>query len=175
MKPKYIQILGSILSLLYGGFIAFLYLAAPASLSEIPQAARSTVEGVTTTGQVIAGTYEINRAEFNSGLGDFGNENYVGARLHFDKADPAKRDAATQFYIAYSHYRQGWGRVTNDDAQFKSALEVLKTVDAIDKNFRSTDSDLKLPTTAELRNELEEGMRVTSDDFNPLRLIRERK
>lgn len=175
VKTKYIQILGSSLSLFYGAFIAFLYLTAPASLSEIPQAARKTIENATTTGQVITGTYEINRAEFNAGLADFRNENYVAARLHFDKADPAKRDATTQFYIAYSHYRQGWGRVSNDDAQFKSALDVLKTVDAIDRNFRATDPDLKLPTTAELRNELEEGMRITADDFNPLKVLRERK
>lgn len=175
MKAKYIQMLGSVLTLLYGGLTAFLYLAAPTSLSDIPQAARSTVESVTTTGKVMTGTYEINRAEFNSALADFRNENYISARLHFERADPGKRDAATQFYTAYSHYRQGWGRVTNDDAQFKAALDALKTVDSIDKNFRSTDPDLKLPTTAELRNELEEGLRVTADDFNPLRVIGERK
>jgi hypothetical protein len=175
VKPKYIQIIGTTLTLFYGAFVAFLYLAAPASIAEIPQAARNTIQTVTTTGQVVTGTYEINRAELNLGLADFHNENYVSARLHFDKADPAKRDAAIQFYIADSYYRQGWGRVTNDDAYFKSALDALKIVDSIDKNFRSTDADLKLPTTAELRNELEEGMRVTADDFNPLRIVRERK
>ncbi len=175
MKPKYIQIAGTVLALLYGVFVAFLYMAAPTSISEIPQAALSTLDSVATTGRVVSGTYEINKAEFNSALADFRNANYTSARLHFERADPAKRDAATQFYIAYSHYRQAWGRLSNDDAQFRSALEVLKTVDSIDKDFRSADPDLKLPTTAELRNELEEGLRVTADDFNPLRIVRERK
>ena len=32
-----------------------------------------------------------------------------------DRADPARRDAPTQFYIAYSFYREGWGRVYSDD------------------------------------------------------------
>jgi len=39
----------------------------------------------------------------------------------------------------------------------------------------SKDADLKLKTAAELRNEFEEGLKVTADDFNPLRLVRERK
>lgn len=175
MKPKLIQVIGTLMTLIYGAFVAFLYVAAPASILEIPQAARNTVDSVTTAGRVVSGTYEVNKAEFNLGLADFRNENYVSARIHFDRADPAKRDAATQFYIAYSHYRQGWGRLSNDDAQFRSALEVLQAVDSIDRNFRSTDPDLKLPTAAELRNELEEGLRVTADDFNPLRIVRERK
>jgi len=45
----------------------------------------------------------------------------------------------------------------------------------IDRDFRSDDANLQLRTPAELRNELEEGMKVTADDFNPLRLVRERK
>ena len=32
-----------------------------------------------------------------------------------------------------------------------------------------------LATAAELKNELEEGLVVTADDFNPLKLVRERK
>jgi len=41
--------------------------------------------------------------------------------------------------------------------------------------FTSDDTDLKLKTPAALLNELEEGLRVTSDDFNPLRAMDERK
>jgi hypothetical protein len=85
------------------------------------------------------------------------------------------RDAATQFYIAYSYYRQGWRRVTNDDALFKQGLETLVRVNSIDPNFRSDDPNLQLKTPAELRHELEEGLKVTADDFNPLRVFRERK
>ena len=46
-----------------------------------------------------------------------GNEQgpFPPARAMFDEADPEKRDGRTQFYIAYSFYRQGWGRFSNDD------------------------------------------------------------
>jgi len=40
------------------------------------------------------------------------------ARDFFQKADPENRDAKTQYYIAYSYYRQGWGKLYNDDALF---------------------------------------------------------
>ncbi|MEQ1645284.1 MAG: hypothetical protein ABL959_17675, partial [Pyrinomonadaceae bacterium] len=78
----------------------------------------------------------------------------------------------TQFYIAYSYYRQGWGRVSNDDALFKSGLEAVTRVDP---NFRSTDAALQMKTPAELKFELEEGLKLTASDFNPMKLTKERK
>jgi hypothetical protein len=48
-------------------------------------------------------------------------------------------------------------------------------VTTLNPNFRSDDANLQLRTPAELRYELEEGMKVTADDFNPFRLVRERK
>ena len=128
-----------------------------------------------TKGQVVTGTYEIDQAKFAEGLAAFRKDNFIAARDSFDRADPEKRDAKTQFYVAYSYYRQGWGRVSNDDALFKQALEVLQRVSVIDRDFRSDDANLQLRTAAELRNELEEGMKVTADDFNPFRLVGERK
>ena len=175
MNEKYIQILGVALTLLYGTFVVFLYAAEPRSLEEISTKARSTVESAVTKGQVMTGTYEIDGAKFNDGLQAFRRDNFIAARDSFSRADPEKRDAKTQFYIAYSFYRQGWGRVSNDDALFKQALESVERVSAIDPNFRSDDANLQLRTPAELRNELEEGMKITADDFNPLRLVRERK
>ena len=124
---------------------------------------------------MITGTYEIDQARFNEGLTAFRQNNFILARDAFAKADPERRDAKTQYYIAYSFYRQGWGRVTNDDALFKQALEALERVTFIDKNFRSDDAGLQLRTPAELKNELDEGLQVTADDFNPLRVLRERK
>ena len=159
----------------YGLFVVFLYAAEPRSLEEVTAKAVETVQNAATKGQVITGTYEIDRAKFDEGLAAFRQENYVLARDAFAKADPERREANVQFYIAYSFYRQGWGRVSNDDAMFKQALESLERVTFIDKDFRSSDLDLKLRTPAELRNELEEGLRVTADDFNPLKVLRERK
>ena len=175
MKEKYIQILGIVLTLGYGGFIAFLYAAEPRSIEEISIKARATVENAVTTGQVITGTYEIDHAKFNAGLQSFRQDNFVAARDSFERADPERRDAKTQFYIAYSFYRQGWGRVSNDDTLFKQSIERLERVSMLDPNFRTDDAALQLKTPAELRAELEEGMTVSADDFNPLRLVRERK
>jgi glycerol-3-phosphate cytidylyltransferase-like family protein len=58
---------------------------------------------------------------------------------------------------------------------FAAALKQLEVVNQIDPNYVATDDDLKLKRPAELRHELEEGMRVTVDDFNPFKLARERK
>lgn len=175
VKEKYIHILGIAVTLVYGVFVVFLYAAEPRSLEEITTKAVETVQNAATTGQVVTGTYEVDPARFGEGLAAFRQNNFVLARDAFERADPQKRDARTQFYIAYSFYRQGWGRISNDDAMFKQALERLERVTMLDRDFRSDDADLQLRTPAELRNELEEGLRVTADDFNPLRLVRERK
>ena len=175
MKEKYIQMIGIAMMAVYGLFVVFLYAAEPRSLEEVTAKAVETVQNAATKGQVITGTYEIDKAKFDEGLAAFRQENYVLARDAFAKADPERRDANVQFYIAYSFYRQGWGRVSNDDAMFRQALDSLERVTFVDKDFRSADPDLKLRTPAELKNELEEGLRVTADDFNPLKVLRERK
>jgi len=175
VKAKYIQILGIALTLVYGVFVIFLYAAEPRSIADISTKAKSAVGDAVTTGQVLSGTYEIDRARFDTGLQMFRRDNFVTARDAFAKADPERRDPRTQFYIAYSFYRQGWGRVSNDDALFKQSLEAVERVAQLDRNFRSDDSNLQLRTAAELRGELEEGLTISADDFNPMRLARERK
>lgn len=175
MKEKYIQILGVIGTVAYGVFIAFLYAAEPRSVEEISIKARSTIENVATKGQVAIGTYEVDAAKFNEGLTAFRQNNFIAARDLFERADPEKRDANAQFYIAYSYYRQGWGRISNDDALFRQAITALDRVTMLDPDFRSDDADLKLRTSAELRNEIDEGLKVTADDFNPFRVFRERQ
>ncbi len=175
MKVKYIQILGIVITAVYGLFVVFLYAAEPRSLEEVTAKARSAVESTVTKGQVLTGTYEIDKARFDEGLAAFRADNFVVARDRFERADPEKRDANTQFYIAYSYYRQGWGRVSNDDSLFKAGLDSLQRLPVINPDFASKDPDLKIKTAAELRNEFEEGLKITADDFNPLKLVRERK
>lgn len=175
MKEKYLQVFGIVLTAVYGLFVAWIYVAAPKSLEELPAKAQQTIERATTTAQVITNTYEIDQAKFNEGLTAFRADNFIVARDNFEKADTEKRDAKTQFYIAYSFYRQGWGRVSNDDELFKKGLEQMKRVDLLDKNFKSDDANLQLKTPVELKNEFEEGLKITASDFNPLKLVRERK
>jgi hypothetical protein len=175
MKEKHIQTGGIFLTAVYAVFIAWLYWVEPQSLGEVPAKAQTTIENVTTKTQVAIGTYQVDNAKFNEGLQAFRQDNFLVARDYFQRADPERRDAKTQFYIAYSFYRQGFGRVTNDDALFKQGLEQMNRVVALDKNFKSDDANLQLKTPIELKNEFEEGLKITPGDFNPLKVLRERK
>ncbi|CAN5641280.1 hypothetical protein BH20ACI4_BH20ACI4_25240 [soil metagenome] len=175
MKKSYIQIFSLLLVAFYGLFVAWLYWAEPKSLGEVSVKAKETVENVTTKGQVVIGTYEVDQTKFNEGLQAFRADNFVLARDAFSKADPERRDAKTQYYIAYSFYRQGWGRVSNDDELFKKGLEQTGFVIQLDKNFKAGDENLQLKNPVELKDELEEGLKVTAADFNPLKVLRERK
>lgn len=175
MKEKYLQIFGIALTVFYGLFVAWIYIAEPKTLTELPTKAQETIEKATTTAQVITNTYEVDQTKFNEGLTAFRNDNFVVARDSFAKADPESRDAKTQYYIAYSFYRQGFGKVSNDDELFKKGLEQVNKVIQLDKNFKSDDANLQLKTPAELKNEFEEGLKVTPSDFNPLKVFRERK
>jgi len=175
MNDRLIQILGIMVTAVYFTFIVFLYAAEPRSLAEVSTKAADTINNAATKGQVIIGTYQIDQEKFDAGLAAFRQDNFALARDQFQKADPEQRDARTQFYIAYSFYRQGWGRVSSDDELFKQSLEAVNRCSALDPNFKSKDQDLKLKTPAELRNELEEGLKVTASDFNPLKVFRERK
>lgn len=175
MKEKHFQILSVCLTAVYGLFVAWLYVAEPKSLQELPTKAQQTIEKATTTAQVMTNTYEIDQTKFNEGLTAFRQDNFVLARDAFAKADTERRDAKTQFYVAYSFYRQGWGRVSNDDALFKQSLETVNRVTALDNNFKADDANLQLKTPVELKAELEQGLQVTVEDFNPLKVFRERK
>ena len=174
MKENLIQTLGFTATFIYFIAIVFLYAASPRSIAEVPSKAATAIGSAVSTGQVLTGTYEINKEEFARALQSFYSDNFVAARDGFERADPRKQDAATQYYIAYSYYRQGWGRVSNDDALFRLALQSLDRVTTLDPAYRASDPNLKLKTPAELKNELEEGLKVTPEDFNPLKLVRER-
>jgi len=175
MKEKHIQFFGVVLTVIYGLFIAWLYVAEPKTLEEVSVKAKETIETAATKGEIIVGTYEVDRAKFGEGLTAFRQNNFIAARDSFEKADPERRDAQTQFYIAYSYYRQGFGKLSNDDALFRQGLEQINRVAQLDKNYKSDDADLQLKMPAELKNEFEEGLKVTADDFNPLKVLRERK
>lgn len=175
MKEKYIQALGILMTAVYMVFVVFLYWAEPKTLDEVSSKAKTTIENVSTRGQVMIGTYEVDNAKFEEGLAAFRQDNFLVARDRFEKADPEKRDAKTQYYIAYSFYRQGWGRLSNDDTLFKQGLDEVNRVIALDPNFKAADDNLKMQEPVELKNELEEGFKVTASDFNPLRVFNERK
>lgn len=163
---KIIQTIGIVWTLALAAFIIWLYSVAPRSVTE-----------VATGASVAAGTYQVDEARFNEALALFRRGQYAAARDEWMRADPAQRDARTQFYIAYAFYRQGWGRVYNDDALFQQGLEAANRAVSLspDKTLTIDDSDLQIHTAAELKVELEGGLERSLGDFNPLRVLRERK
>lgn len=164
MKKSYLHIFSIAITMSGLTFIAFLYWSQPKTLAEVP-----------TKGSVTIGTYTVDAKEFERGLELFRSNDFIGARAAFARADPERHDANTQFYVSYSFYRQGWGRLSNDDTLFKPGLDAANNVMELDPKFRSTDESLVMKTPSELKNELEEGLKLTPSDFNPMKLTRERK
>ena len=166
MRTRFIKLGGIAWTLLYAAFIVWIYATAPRTLTE-----------ATTGVSVVAGTYAIDEARFDAARELFRREQYAAARDEWGRADPAARDARTQFYIAYAFYRQGWGRVYNDDALFKQGLE--STERAIgwspEGALRVDDPELKIHSAAELKDELRQGAESSLGDLNPLKIVRERK
>ena len=157
---------GLALAIVYAGAIGWLFLRQPASLAEA-------------TGGLAAdiGVYRIDAQAFADGLQYFRNDQFVEARAAFARADPARRDALTQFYIAYSFYRQGWGRLYSDDALYAQGLEAVDRAIALAPGGRLVveQPGQQIRSGDELRAELEAGLRRDASDFNPMRVLRERK
>ena len=72
------------------------------------------------------GAYRIDAVAFDEGLRFFRADRFAEARRAFERADPAQRDARTQYYIAYAFLREGWGRVYADDALYRQAQVALQ-------------------------------------------------
>lgn len=157
---------GLVLSLLYAAFIGWTYVQQPQTVAQVTGGLSASV-----------GAYRVDEQAFADGLAFFKKDQFVEARAAFGRADPAERDARTQFYIAYSYYRQGWGRVYSDDALFAEGLKRVDQAIALAPNGRLvvSDQDLKMQSADELRAELQAGMERDASDLNPVRLFRERK
>ena len=166
MSLKIIQVAGLAFTIAYAAFILWVYATEPRSFKE-----------VTTSAEVAAGTYEINQDKFNSAINLFRREQFRAARNEWQQADPAQRDARTQFYIAYSFYREGWGRIYFDEELFKQGVEAVNRALALSPTSPLTidDPDLQMHTAAELKAELEQGLERSWGDVNPLKVLRTRK
>jgi hypothetical protein len=123
------------------------------------------------------GAYRIDQQAFSDGLEFFRRDAFLEARAAFARADPAQRDARTQFYVAYSFYREGWGRVYNDDALFAQGLDAVDRAIALAPDHRLIvdDPQLAMHSADELRGELRRGLTRELSDFNPLKVLRHRK
>ena len=150
----------------YAVIIVWLYVHQPRTVAEMTGALTGSV-----------GAYQIDRQAFEDGLRFFRGEQFDVARLAFERADAAHRDPLTQFYIAYSYYRQGWGRVYNDAALFARGLEAVDRAIALADRGRIVvdDPDLRMHSGDELKAELQAGSRRDAPNFDPLRVFRRRK
>lgn len=166
MQQKFIQIAGIIWTVVYASFIVWIYATEPRSFKE-----------VATNTQVAAGIYEVNQERFANALALFRREQFRAARDEWAAADPAQKDPRTQFYIAYAFYREGWGRVYDDDALFKQGLEAVNRAINLAPNgtLMVDDPDLQMSTAVELKSELEQGTETSWKDLNPVKLFRKRK
>src|SRR5215218_9174602 len=83
-----------------------------------PQTGAEALGGLAFT----VGAYRIDDRAFAEAIALFRQDRFAEARTAFERADPAHRDARTQFYVSYSFYREGWHRLYSDDALYKQGL-----------------------------------------------------
>jgi hypothetical protein len=157
---------GLIASLAFAAFIAWTYVQQPQTIAQVTGGLTSSI-----------GAYRVDEQAFADGLAFFRTDQFVEARAAFARADPAERDARTQFYIAYSYYRQGWGRMYSDDELFAEGVKRVDMAIALAPGGRLVvdDAGLGMRSADELRAELQAGLERDASDLNPLRLFRERK
>jgi len=163
---RFLRPLGLVFACGYAALIVWLYSAQPQTMAEVTGGLAAEV-----------GAYTIDRQAFDDALAFFRRDLFEEARAAFARADPAGRDARTQFYIAYSYYRQGWGRLYNDDELFKQGLAAVDRAIALAPSGRLIveDDNLGMKTADELRAELQRGLIRNASDLNPLRIFETRK
>jgi tetratricopeptide (TPR) repeat protein len=166
MRDSVVRAAGLAGTVLYGAAIVWMYAAQPQTMAEVTGGLTSTI-----------GAYRIDQQAFDDGLAFFRRDQFEEARAALGRADPAGRDALTQFYIAYAYYRQGWGRVYNDDTLFKQGLQAVDRAIALAPDHRLVvdDASLGMQSADELRAELQRGLTREASDFNPLRLLEQRR
>ena len=123
------------------------------------------------------GAYRIDQAGFDEGLRFFRADKFEEARAAFARADPARQDATTQFYIAYSYYRQGWGRLYHDAELFQKGLETIDHAISVAPQHRIevADESLGMRTADEVRAEFRHGLTPGVINLNPARVLDTRK
>jgi hypothetical protein len=166
VSPTLVRLGGLVLTLAYAGFIGALYARQPQTLAQVAGAVTSTV-----------GAYRVDPLHFGEGQRFFRNDQFPEARAAFERADPAHQDALTQFYVAYSYYRQGWGRLYHDDALYREGVTVVNRAISLAPGGRLVveDPQLGMRSADELKAELERGLVRDASDFNPFKVLRKRK
>jgi hypothetical protein len=166
MSDVLVRVAGLVVTVAYASFLAWLFAAQPRTIAEVRG-------GVTAS----FGAYRVDAKSFDDGLASFRGDRFVEARAAFARADPANRDPRTQFYIAYSYYRQGWHRTHHDDELYKLGLATITRAISLTSDGRLVveDPELVMHSADELKAELEAGLMRDLSDFDPRRLWQPRK
>jgi hypothetical protein len=150
----------------YAAFIVWLHVTQPRTIAQVTGGLASSV-----------GAYRADPQAFADGLQFFRRDQFIEARAALMRADPAERDAQTQFYIAYSYYREGWRRLYRDDTLYARGLAAVEKAIRLAPNGRLVidDPNLGMHSADELKAELERGLKTDRSDFNPLKAFEKRK
>jgi tetratricopeptide (TPR) repeat protein len=161
-----VRVAGLLLSAVYGALIVWVYASQPPTVTQFAGGVASTL-----------GAYRIDQAGFAEGLRFFRADKFEEARAAFGRADPARQDATTQFYIAYSYYRQGWGRLYHDAELFRKGLEAIDHAISVAPQHRIevADETLGMRTADEVRAEFRRGLTPGVTNLNPARALDTRK
>ena len=163
MRESTVRAAGLVLAILYASIIGWMYARQPETVAQVSGGLASFVHA-----------YRIDQQAFDDGVRFFHQEQFEASRSAFARADPAQRDPRTQFYIAYSHYRQGWGRIYIDRAQFEAGLAAVDRAIASASGGRVVvdDPQLQMHSADELKAELAMGL---AHPVHPLSVLRGRK
>jgi hypothetical protein len=166
LREQIIRASGLVIALVYASVIVWAYARQPRTVAQMTGGLSATI-----------GAYRVDPQSYNDGLQFFRRDQFIEARAAFARADPAERDAQTQFYIAYSYYREGWGRLYSSDALFAKGLESVNKAIQLAPAGRLvvSDPDLQMHSADELKAELQRGLERDLSDLNPMRLFRTRK
>ena len=166
MNETVVRTAGLGITIVYAVVIGWLFARQPATFAEVTGGLSSAV-----------GAYRIDRQAFDDGLQYFRSDQFPEARAAFERADPARRDALTQFYIGYAFYRQGWGRFYSDDRLYREGLEAVNRAIALAPEGRLVvdEPGQEIRTADELKAELERGLKVEVSDLDPGRVFHPRK
>src|SRR5688500_13458627 len=114
MRETSTRALGLTLVVAYAVFIGWLFVRQPQTIAQVTGGLSDAI-----------GAYSVDDRALADGLRFFHNDQFVEARMAFARADSAKRHPTTQFYVAYSYYRQGWGRLYHDDRLYSEGLKAI--------------------------------------------------
>jgi len=154
-----IQIAGLVVTVLYGSFIVWVYARHPRTLAELK-----------TQASIQANVYHINQPNFDEALKEFDSRDYNSAIGQLKLADPAQKDPTTQYYIAYSYYLLGRGRIFNDEDMFNNAIAAVDRCldNSPDHIFEIDRPDLEIKNADTLRQKLLDGLKYTMPGLNPM-------